>query len=108
MQKLLSSGHPSLDTIAKYYFQAEGKHIRPLIVLLISQATNGLAPGFEERRRIEQSGRKQGDDRGRGINDPLDEREDEVLNDCNPSFTPEAALASQSAITATSNNVLPS
>ncbi|KAK0553564.1 coq1 putative hexaprenyl diphosphate synthase [Tilletia horrida] len=42
--RLLGSGHPALDTIAKYYFQAEGKHIRPQIVLLMARATNGLSP----------------------------------------------------------------
>jgi hexaprenyl-diphosphate synthase len=39
IRKLLGSGHPSLDRVAKYYTQAEGKHIRPLIVLLMSRAT---------------------------------------------------------------------
>ncbi|KHO00587.1 decaprenyl-diphosphate synthase subunit 1 [Metarhizium album ARSEF 1941] len=37
---LLGSGHPSLDRVAKYYTQAEGKHVRPLIVLLMSRATH--------------------------------------------------------------------
>lgn len=40
---LLGSGHPMLDTVSKYYFQTDGKHIRPLIILLIAQATS-LAP----------------------------------------------------------------
>lgn len=39
IRKLLGSGHPSLDRVAKYYTQAEGKHVRPLIVLLMSRAT---------------------------------------------------------------------
>ncbi|CZT49993.1 probable prenyl transferase [Rhynchosporium secalis] len=39
IRQLLGSGHPSLDTVAKYYTQAEGKHVRPLIVLLMSRAT---------------------------------------------------------------------
>ena len=43
MQQLLGSGHPLLDTIAKYYTQSEGKRIRPLIVLLMSRATS-IAP----------------------------------------------------------------
>ncbi|RUS14640.1 isoprenoid synthase domain-containing protein, partial [Endogone sp. FLAS-F59071] len=37
---LLGSDHPLLNTISKYYFSAEGKHIRPLLVLLIAQATS--------------------------------------------------------------------
>ncbi|MCJ1387961.1 coq1 putative hexaprenyl diphosphate synthase [Xylographa bjoerkii] len=40
IQQLLGSGHPVLDTVAKYYTQSEGKHIRPLLVLLMSQATS--------------------------------------------------------------------
>jgi hexaprenyl-diphosphate synthase len=43
IRQLLGSGHPSLDTVAKYYTQAEGKHVRPLIVLLMSRATS-LSP----------------------------------------------------------------
>ncbi|KAL8816219.1 MAG: hypothetical protein Q9223_004728 [Gallowayella weberi] len=39
IQQLLGSGHPILDTVAKYYTNSEGKHIRPLLVLLMSRAT---------------------------------------------------------------------
>ncbi|ORY68272.1 hexaprenyl pyrophosphate synthase [Pseudomassariella vexata] len=39
IRHLLGSGHPSLDRAAKYYTQAEGKHMRPMIVLLMSRAT---------------------------------------------------------------------
>lgn len=39
IRSLLGSGHPLLDTVAKYYTQSEGKHVRPLLVLLMSQAT---------------------------------------------------------------------
>jgi hexaprenyl-diphosphate synthase len=40
IRKLLGTGHPIVKTISSYYFSKQGKHIRPLIVLLISQATN--------------------------------------------------------------------
>lgn len=40
ISKLLGSGHPFLDTVARHYFSGEGKHIRPLLVLLIAQATS--------------------------------------------------------------------
>jgi hexaprenyl-diphosphate synthase len=40
IRKLLGSGHPILDTVAKYYTQSEGKHVRPLLVLLMSRATS--------------------------------------------------------------------
>ncbi|KAK3376775.1 isoprenoid synthase domain-containing protein [Lasiosphaeria ovina] len=49
IRKLLGSGHPSLDRAAKYYTQAEGKHVRPLIVLLMSQATS-LCPKTPQRQ----------------------------------------------------------
>ncbi|KAK1829354.1 mitochondrial putative hexaprenyl pyrophosphate synthase [Podospora conica] len=48
IRKLLGSGHPSLDRAAKYYTQAEGKHVRPLIVLLMSRATS-LCPKAPQR-----------------------------------------------------------
>ncbi|KAL8713972.1 MAG: hypothetical protein Q9220_002118 [cf. Caloplaca sp. 1 TL-2023] len=40
IQQLLGSGHPILDTVAKYYTNSEGKHVRPLLVLLMSRATS--------------------------------------------------------------------
>ena len=40
IRQLLGSGHPMLDTVAKYYTQSEGKHVRPMLVLLMSQATS--------------------------------------------------------------------
>lgn len=50
IRKLLGSGHPSLDRAAKYYTQAEGKHVRPLIVLLMSRAT-ALCPKAPQRQQ---------------------------------------------------------
>ena len=50
IRKLLGSGHPSLDRAAKYYTQAEGKHVRPLIVLLMSRATS-LCPKAPQRHQ---------------------------------------------------------
>ena len=43
IRQLLGSGHPILDTVAKYYTQSEGKHVRPLLVLLMSRATASAA-----------------------------------------------------------------
>lgn len=85
---LLGSGHPSLDSIAKYYFQAEGKHIRPLIVLLMAKATNGLSPLWPALQSRVNTGTKIKDDdtveieNEMGIDEPLSPRE--VLNDFNP------------------------
>ena len=72
---MLGSSHPALDTVAKYYFQAEGKHLRPLLVLLMSQATNGLGErGWEEARR---------ESIRHSVDDSLTSRGG-VLNDWNP------------------------
>lgn len=43
IRRLLGSGHPVLNTVSSYYFQQQGKHVRPLIVLLMSMATS-IAP----------------------------------------------------------------
>ncbi|RPA73016.1 terpenoid synthase [Ascobolus immersus RN42] len=43
IKSLLGSGHPFLDRVAKYYINSEGKHIRPMVVLLMSRAT-AIAP----------------------------------------------------------------
>lgn len=52
IRQLLGSGHPILDTVAKYYTQSEGKHVRPLLVLLMSRAT-ALTP--KQSRHASQS-----------------------------------------------------
>jgi hexaprenyl-diphosphate synthase len=82
---LLGSKHPALDTIAKYYFRAEGKHVRPMIVLLMSQATNGLSPRWNEVQQREadrEQARREG--KGMGVDEPLEQ--EEVLMDENPSM----------------------
>ncbi|CAR25638.1 hypothetical protein ZYGR_0A02030 [Zygosaccharomyces rouxii] len=35
---LIGSGHPVLNRVTSYYFEAEGKKVRPLLVLLLSRA----------------------------------------------------------------------
>ncbi|PGH15284.1 hypothetical protein AJ80_05637 [Polytolypa hystricis UAMH7299] len=51
IRQLLGSGHPILDRVAKYYAQSEGKQVRPLLVLLISQAT-ALAAKNPHRQHV--------------------------------------------------------
>ena len=46
---LLGSSHPGLTSIAEYYFKHPSKQLRPLLVLLFSQATNGLGRGWDEK-----------------------------------------------------------
>jgi hexaprenyl-diphosphate synthase len=38
IRRLLGSGHPVLTTVSAYYFGKRGKHVRPLVVLLVAQA----------------------------------------------------------------------
>ena len=80
IRKLLGSGHPSLDRVAKYYTQAEGKHVRPLIVLLMSRATYlcPKAPFYEHPQT------------SRGIDTSISP--DRVLTDVNPAATPLSAI----------------
>lgn len=89
VQHLLGSGHPALDTIAKYYFQAEGKHVRPMLILLMSQATNGLAPGWEQRRDEAAAAELRREEGKEGLGgDDIDEplSPPAILNDHNPSM----------------------
>ncbi|KAG7440505.1 terpenoid synthase [Guyanagaster necrorhizus] len=80
---LLGSSSPTLDEIAKYYFLQPSKQLRPLIILLLAQATNGLGKNWE-KRRLE------------GVQDldlPLSRAD--VLNDFNPSIPTKTASFSE-------------
>ena len=79
---LLGSGHPSLDRIAKYYFNAEGKHVRPMIVLLMAKATNGLSAAWAAERAA-----------GVGEDADVSISPARVLNDVNPKAAPPGAPA---------------
>lgn len=50
ISQLIGSGHPVLNKVAAYYFEAEGKNVRPLIVLLLSKALAKIPES--ERTRI--------------------------------------------------------
>jgi hexaprenyl-diphosphate synthase len=71
IRQLLGSGHPALDTVAKYYTQAEGKHVRPLIVLLMSRATALTPKASTQANTISM------------VNEPI--TSPSILNDINPS-----------------------
>ncbi|KAK4131039.1 terpenoid synthase [Trichocladium antarcticum] len=83
IRKLLGSGHPSLDRAAKYYTQAEGKHVRPLIVLLMSRATS-LCPKAPQRQQATFQASAAIDT---SISPPS------ILSDFNPSAIPESEPA---------------
>ncbi|KAI9901942.1 hypothetical protein N3K66_003759 [Trichothecium roseum] len=96
IRQLLGSGHPALDKVAKYYTQAEGKHVRPLIVLLMSRATH-LCPK-DQRESTPQT--------LRGINSSISPVD--ILADVNPSAAPLAAPDVKEAPEEGNPDILPS
>ncbi|KAJ2772260.1 coq1 putative hexaprenyl diphosphate synthase [Coemansia nantahalensis] len=40
MVRLLESGHPMLNAVSQYYFSGGGKHVGPMLVMLIAQAAS--------------------------------------------------------------------
>ncbi len=99
IQQLLGSGHPMLDTAAKYYTQSEGKHIRPLLVLLMSRAT-ALTPKAPRQPSLPTSST---------INNPISPSA--VLSDANPSLPPTGILSDpsiDSSYTSHNSDILPS
>ncbi|KAF2724335.1 terpenoid synthase [Polychaeton citri CBS 116435] len=92
IRQLLGSGHPMLDTVSKYYTQSEGKYIRPMLVLLMSQATALFPTRPRNSKRFE------------SIDLPL--TPPSILADANPS-SPLTSLQSEAEETTTSD-VLPS
>ena len=100
IQQLLGSGHPMLDTVAKYYTQSEGKHMRPLLVLLMSRAT---APTPKAARRHSSL------PTAATIDNPISPPT--VLSDVNPSHPshhPLSAASIETAYTAEGSDILPS
>lgn len=97
IRQLLGSGHPTLDTVAKYYTQSEGKYVRPMLVLLMSRAT-ALTPRKSASRRDSGVGRA-------GVDTPItDER---ILADENPD-TPISSRTFDTAYKSTDSDILPS
>ena len=99
IRHLVGSGHPILDTVAKYYTQSEGKHIRPLLVLLMSQAT---AVHSKTRRDPLAT-------TNRAIDKPI--TSPDILSDVNSSFSLGNPLSSSSfdyEYTASDLDILPS
>jgi hexaprenyl-diphosphate synthase len=79
---MLGSSDPALTEIAKYYFLHPSKQIRPLIVLLFAQATNGLGREWTRKRwaaEVEGGGATAAE-----LDQPL--TRPDVLNDWNPNM----------------------
>lgn len=99
IQRLLGSGHPLLDTVAKYYTQSEGKNVRPLLVLLMSQATSGCSKNARRPSTTSQS----------TVDEPISRPA--ILSDENPSILAHGTPSLNTAYTQTgieSSNILPS
>ncbi|KZF21792.1 putative hexaprenyl pyrophosphate synthetase Coq1 [Xylona heveae TC161] len=100
IRQLLGSGHPTLDTVAKYYTHAEGKHMRPLVVLLMSRAT-ALTPTISRQSFATQTA---------SVDSPISPSS--ILLDNNPSFPETNPLTTEPAsFTSTSapdSDILPS
>ena len=79
---LLGSSHPSLTEIAQYYFLHPSKQIRPLLVLLFAQATNGLGRSWPAKKWAAEC------EGARGRSEELDSTltRPDVLNDWNPNM----------------------
>jgi geranylgeranyl pyrophosphate synthase len=104
IRQLLGSGHPTLDKVAKYYTQSEGKHMRPLLVLLMSQATALTTP--RQNRPVSEADSTASP--SATVNDPI--TSPSVLADANPDldrFTSSSAADSQYDF-AGDENILPS
>jgi hexaprenyl-diphosphate synthase len=99
IRQLLGSGHPTLDRVAKYYTQSEGKYVRPMLVLLMSRAT---ALTMKAPRAV--PGQSQ-----RGVDAGLSA--EAVLNDTNPDapgYSPLTASEDESVYGTGDADILPS
>lgn len=77
---LLGSAHPGLDEIASYYFLRPSKQLRPLLILLFAQATNGLGRDWPLKKWASEQACPGG--RAENLDEPLSRAD--VLNDWNP------------------------
>ncbi|PPQ97207.1 hypothetical protein CVT26_000736 [Gymnopilus dilepis] len=84
---MLSSGHPAISEITKYYFLHPSKQVRPVIVLLFAQATNGL--GGDWSRKLWEAECEHAGGRADELDKPL--TRPDVLNDWNPSMPQQTA-----------------
>jgi hexaprenyl-diphosphate synthase len=96
IRSLLGSGHPTLDTVAKYYTQSEGKYVRPMLVLLMSRAT-ALTP--RHSRAGMGIGSQSADT---SITNPS------ILADENPDQSPISSIQHDAAYTPEDSDILPS
>lgn len=95
IRQLLGSGHPALDKVAKYYTHSEGKHMRPMLVLLMSQAT-----ALDPRKQTNPANPSP-------VDIPLSSLS--ILDDSNPNINPLVSRNAESEYSiAGDDNILPS
>jgi len=82
LMSLLGSSHPGLTEIVKYYFLHPSKQLRPLLVLLWSQAANGLGHDWRVKSWAAECEGVGG--RADELDSPL--TRPDVLNDWNPNM----------------------
>ena len=104
---LIGSGHPTLNKVAAYYFQSQGKHVRPLIVLLLSRALSAI-PESERTRggpldKADVQAHKPMT--GEGINDPLSPLS--ILHGVNPDLVLNPLSRPQDPFPSECNGILP-
>jgi len=99
IRDLIGSGHPTLDRVAKYYTQSEGKYVRPTLVLLMSRATAFSPKTIREVLSQTQS----------AINTPITSPSS-LLSDSNPSAPEYLSLTAvdEAAYASEDSDILPS
>jgi hexaprenyl-diphosphate synthase len=80
--RLVGSAHPTLGAVAEYYFLHPSKQVRPLIVLLMARATNGLGSRWPEKSWLADAEGASGT--AAELDRPL--TRSDVLNDVNPNM----------------------
>lgn len=103
---LLGSGHPTLNKVAMYYFESEGKHVRPLIVLLLSKALTAIPVEQRDRGSLDTADvHAHKPMKGEGIDDPLSPLG--ILHGISPDIVLNPLSRPQDPLPAESNGILP-
>lgn len=102
---LIGSGHPTLNKVALYYFQSQGKHIRPLIVLLLSKALSKVPQDQRVKSADAEDVKAHRPMEGEGIDDPLSPLA--ILHDINPDLVLNPLSRPQDPFPTTVDGILP-
>ena len=103
LRNLLGSEHPILDRVAKYYTQSEGKHVRPMLVLLMARATAPTPKSSQESWQKSTA-------RAELVDQPITPStilSDSTLPAAAPDLTPLTSPTHDAAYTAGDSDILP-